>query len=212
MVDYQLCISKPGGTYTMPSTTRTATTATTTALVPTNLAQGTNTDCAEYYTAVSGDYCSLVIIKFSISLDDFLFLNPEVNENCTNLYAEEAYCVEAVGDINTYSGMPGYASTTAALALSTLAGDPATTWPSINYTRATATATASPLATDTRSDCWEYFNGTKYIGAAAAYSYPGSDCYMAAQVLEVTLEDLGVWNPCKWPPFTAIRHPDRTKL
>ncbi|KAJ4393375.1 hypothetical protein N0V93_002583 [Gnomoniopsis smithogilvyi] len=91
--------------------------------------------------------------------------------------------------------MPGYASSTAALALSTLTGDPATTWPSINYTRATATTTAMPLATDTRSDCWEYFNGTRYIGAAAVYSYPGSDCYMAVQVLEVTLEDLSVWNP-----------------
>ncbi|KAI8231929.1 LysM domain-containing protein [Colletotrichum sp. SAR 10_86] len=37
-------------------------------------------------------------MKFGISLTDFVFLNPAINENCTNLYAEESYCVQAVGD------------------------------------------------------------------------------------------------------------------
>ncbi|KAF7555896.1 hypothetical protein G7Z17_g1834 [Cylindrodendrum hubeiense] len=42
--------------------------------------------------------CNLLTLKFSISLADFIFLNPAVNENCTNLFAEESYCVEAVNN------------------------------------------------------------------------------------------------------------------
>jgi len=40
----------------------------------------------------------MIVIKFGISLDDFVFLNPVINANCTNLFAEESYCVQAVGD------------------------------------------------------------------------------------------------------------------
>lgn len=31
-------------------------------------------------------------------MDDFIFLNPSINANCTNLFADESYCVQAVGD------------------------------------------------------------------------------------------------------------------
>lgn len=181
----------------MPSSVSSASSASTTAAVPTNVASDTNTRCATYYTTLEGDYCNLIIVKYSISLDNFLFLNPSVNENCTNLWAETSYCVEAVGDINTYSGMPAYVTATATYV--SLVGDPATTWPTINYTTPTATATTTdlPLATDTRSDCWQYFNGSKYIGRISSNSYLASDCDLAAHVFDVTLEDLGVWNPCK---------------
>jgi hypothetical protein len=47
--------------------------------IPTNVAEGTNTKCARYYTPIQGDYCNLVMLKFSISLPDFLILNPEIN-------------------------------------------------------------------------------------------------------------------------------------
>lgn len=200
MVGDNVCISKPGGTYTMPaSITATATQASTTAAVPTNVASDTNTICAEYYSTISGDYCNLILVKYSISLADFLYLNPSVNENCTNLWAETSYCVEPVGDIKTYSGQAGYI--TASATYISLSGDPATTWPSINYTTPTATTTAQPLATDTRSDCWQYFNGTRYIGKVTADSYLTSDCDLAAHVFDVSLEDLGVWNPCKLLPL-----------
>lgn len=181
----------------MPDSVTSASSASTTAAVPTDLATNTNTRCAMYYKTSLGDYCNMIIIKYGISLDDFLFLNPSVNANCTNLWADTSYCVEAVGDIETYSGMPAYVTATATYV--SLAGDPATTWPSINYTTpsATALATSLPLATDTRSDCWQYFNGTKYIGRISSGSYLTSDCDLAAHVFDVTLEDLGVWNPCK---------------
>jgi hypothetical protein len=99
MVGDQLCITKPGTPYVLPSLTSLAPTVPTTpAPIPTDVAAGTNTYCGMYYRAVLGDYCNLLVMKFGISLTDFVFLNPAINENCTNLYANESYCVEAVGD------------------------------------------------------------------------------------------------------------------
>ena len=68
------------------------------ATVPTNVANGVNRQCAQYYKAVEGDYCNLLVMKYSISLADFLFLNGDVNANCTNLLAESSYCIKPVGD------------------------------------------------------------------------------------------------------------------
>lgn len=70
------------------------------------MANRTNTRCAEYYKVKQGDTCSKITINASpsISLDDFLFLNPSVDGNCSNLIPGESYCIQAVGDISTYSG------------------------------------------------------------------------------------------------------------
>lgn len=95
----QVCISAPGKPYVIPSVSVLApSVATTAAPVPTSIANGTNKDCGQYYKVVLGDYCNMIVIKFGISLSDFIFLNPVINVNCTNLFAGESYCVEAVGD------------------------------------------------------------------------------------------------------------------
>jgi hypothetical protein len=78
----------------------------TAAPVPTDVAQGTNMNCGQYYRVVKGDYCNLLVIKFGISLSDFVFLNPAINDNCTNLFADESYCVQAVGDSKTIPKFP----------------------------------------------------------------------------------------------------------
>lgn len=66
--------------------------------VPTDAADRANTYCGKWYHAVAGDYCNLLTIKFGVSLQDFVFLNPAINVNCTNLYTDKSYCVQAVGD------------------------------------------------------------------------------------------------------------------
>jgi hypothetical protein len=48
--------------------------------VPADVAVGTNTYCGRYYKVVPGDYCNFVILKFSISLENFVFLNPAINK------------------------------------------------------------------------------------------------------------------------------------
>ena len=55
------------------------TSAVTAASVPTDIANNTNKKCGMYYDVVPGDYCNLVVLKFSISLADFVFLNPDIN-------------------------------------------------------------------------------------------------------------------------------------
>ena len=41
------------------------------------------------YDVQPNDYCNLLCVKFGLTLDDFVFLNPALNKNCTNLFAEE---------------------------------------------------------------------------------------------------------------------------
>jgi hypothetical protein len=95
----QICVSAPGTPFVPPPTTVLAPmTPTSPAATPTNVASGSNTYCGKWYDVQAGDYCNSVILKFGVSLQDFIFLNPAVNENCTNLYAHESYCVKAVGD------------------------------------------------------------------------------------------------------------------
>ena len=39
---------------------------------------------------------------------DSLFLNPQVSEDCTDLWLDYAYCIKPVGVITTYNGYDGY--------------------------------------------------------------------------------------------------------
>ncbi|RMZ83680.1 hypothetical protein DV738_g1034, partial [Chaetothyriales sp. CBS 135597] len=193
LIGDQLCISKPGKPYIPPgSTTLAPSIPTTAAPQPTNVASGTNTYCGRYYQAQLGDYCNLLVMKFSISLADFRFLNPAINENCTNLYAEESYCVQAVGDINTYSGKPGY--TTHVLTRTGSLEDSATTFPPVVWSSPTPTTTQIPLASGTRKDCYSYLVGDDWQTDLSGTDL-GSNCNLIASVWDVTLEDLRVWNP-----------------
>ncbi|KAH6653368.1 hypothetical protein BKA67DRAFT_593299 [Truncatella angustata] len=193
MIGDQLCISKPGEPYVSPgSTTLAPSVPTTAAPQPTNVASGTNTYCGRYYEAQLGDYCNLLIMKFSISLADFIFLNPAINANCTNLYAKESYCVQAVGDINTYSGKPGY--TTNVLTRTASLDDSATTFPPVVWASLTATTTQVPLVSGTRKDCYSYLVGDKWQQDLKGTNL-GSHYNLVASVWDVTLEDLQVWNP-----------------
>lgn len=61
--------------------------------------------CARWYTIVSGDGCTSVEQKFSLTAAQFFALNPEVKTDCTNLGLGEAYCVKAIGQNGGGSGV-----------------------------------------------------------------------------------------------------------
>ncbi|KAF7535861.1 hypothetical protein G7054_g5004 [Neopestalotiopsis clavispora] len=194
MIGQEICIDKPGEAYVTPSATTLApSTAITPAPVPTNIAGETNDYCGRYYEAQLGDYCNLITMKFGISLADFIFLNPAINENCTNLYAEESYCVQPVGDINTYSGKAGGNTYVFATATGPIE-DSATLLPDSNWTVPTPTTTPAPLATGTREDCAAYVLGDEWQ-AGVSGSDLSSPCHFLARVYGVALEDIGTWNP-----------------
>lgn len=75
-----ICVDQPGVQYILPSSALgSPSVAVTAAPVPTNIAQNTTTDCGQYYDVQPGDYCDLVIVKYGLSLADFLILNPSIN-------------------------------------------------------------------------------------------------------------------------------------
>ncbi|EMD68574.1 carbohydrate-binding module family 50 protein [Bipolaris sorokiniana ND90Pr] len=193
-----ICVTPPGDQDFEPNPTTTLVptpipTATPTAVpVPGDLANGTNTHCAKFYQVQPEEYCNLLVIKFSISLDDFRFLNQGINVNCTNLFAFESYCVEPVGPVNEYPGHPDYMP-------------PATSVAEIPYNslpKATFTAppilglpTPSPLAKGTRKDCFLFMNGANLtVDETLLQTYPSS-CAALAKGWGISLEQLENWNP-----------------
>ncbi|KAH7146904.1 hypothetical protein B0J13DRAFT_441742 [Dactylonectria estremocensis] len=172
--------------------TRTTTTPTpdpTAAPVPSNIASGTNENCAEFYSVQIGDYCNQIILGYSISLQDFLFLNQGLNAECTNLYAEEAYCVSPVGPISMYPGHPDYidpTTTTADIAFDDLAKATFTA-PAI-----TELPTYLPRANGTRKDCIIYMDGTD-LQVDMSWGLSVSACEELAQVWEIPLDELYNW-------------------
>lgn len=63
---------------------------------PANIAKGSLTiaqGCTQYYNVKKGEYCYIVAEKFGLSLEDFYGYNGQIDDKCSNLYADQAYCV-----------------------------------------------------------------------------------------------------------------------
>lgn len=222
MAGDQLCVSPPGEPYIdPPPATLAPSTAITAAPVPTDVATGTNNRCGKYYQAQPDEYCNILVLKFGISLDDFLFLNSDLYQNCTNLYAYESYCVQPVGDsecskISTDTGASRWEPSTAKAnisghAVDTYSGKPGwrpTMTSGIPYTAPKPEAPAStstlinkvpepsPLAKGTRDDCFQYLDGSQYQDAnAIAGTYWLNQCQRVADIYNVPATDFALWNP-----------------
>ncbi|RDW84131.1 uncharacterized protein DSM5745_04457 [Aspergillus mulundensis] len=216
LVSSQICISSPDGGVPVPDGPAT----TTAAAIPTDVAAGTNTQCAKYYRVSPGEDCSRITVMMGISLADFYFLNPEVNSTtCANLMAGYSYCVQAVGNINTYSGYGGATSsdgcrmTRASLPESCLAtsvmtdteiwhfpkpttanGSTSSTAASFTYPwPITVTSTPLPLAPGTHDNCDKY---TEHMNSSTqAKTDSMNTCNFIAWFSGVPLDDLLSWNP-----------------
>lgn len=122
---------------------------------------------------------------------DFLFLNPEVNKNCTKLQLGVAYCIQPVGSIATYSG---YTQTTTARitvapanfsSVNTVIGTPT------NSPGFVASSTSLPMAPGTVSGCESYRNYDDKKGV--------NTCSEIASLYLVSTADLIDWNPSLSP-------------
>lgn len=146
-VNQTICVSNPRGDYTVPSNGP----GTSPAPVPDNLAPNTTTNCSIYHEVQGGEDCSRLETKYSISLKDFIFLNPMVWENCTNLWVNTTYCVSPVGNIKDY---PGYSPPAPSYEFcpgdtdQVPFKDPLASWKKHK--------SVIPIANKTRTDCWQY--------------------------------------------------------
>lgn len=57
---------------------------------------GTIPNCGLYYGVLEGQTCDTITLNFSLTLDQFLAMNPEVYSNCSNLLYGFDYCVATV--------------------------------------------------------------------------------------------------------------------
>ncbi|KAJ0281888.1 hypothetical protein CBS470a_008049 [Colletotrichum nupharicola] len=147
-----ICVSNPLGNYALPSNSQGVPTIVTTAApIPAPTPDKTNDNCGEYHLVQPGEDCSVFTTKFTITLKDFLFLNPQVWENCTNVWADYYYCVRPVGYISTY---PGYLPPTTT---KEFIQTPTTDLPFVEdaFANYTSTRPVIEVANGTRLDCYD---------------------------------------------------------
>ncbi|KAK7915205.1 hypothetical protein PG985_012908, partial [Apiospora marii] len=142
------------------------------------------------YQVQTGDTCGKLSIAYSLPLSDFLFLNPEVYSNCTNLLLGVAYCVFPVGSIATYSGYKPAPTMPITV--------PPVTFPFVNTENPSPTSHPNPGFT------WHQLpmaSGT-FEGCASCADYDDTttdastnSCSFIAYLYWVEVSDLIVWNP-----------------
>ncbi|KAK1840378.1 hypothetical protein CCHR01_16987 [Colletotrichum chrysophilum] len=182
----EICVSNPLGNYALPSNSQGVTTiVTTTAPAPTPTPDNTNSNCAEYHLVETGEDCSAFTTKFSITLKDFLFLNPQVWENCTNVWADYYYCVRPVGYISTY---PGYLPPTTT---KEFIQTPTTDLPYVEdlFADYVSSEPLIEIANGTRLDCFEYIWLENITDNTLA------DCWGLSWSRDVPSQDFILWNP-----------------
>ncbi|KAG9077215.1 hypothetical protein FRC06_009023, partial [Ceratobasidium sp. 370] len=94
-----ICVSAPGGYFSpnpVTSAIPTGTLITTATPAPTGTAPGAPTNCGRWYIVQPGETCNTIILSQGITMDDFRAANPQINADCTNLWAATAYCVYIV--------------------------------------------------------------------------------------------------------------------
>ncbi|KAG8716951.1 hypothetical protein FRC09_014973 [Ceratobasidium sp. 395] len=95
-----ICVRAPGGAFSPTSTSASAiptgTLITTATPAPTGTAPGAPTNCGRWYVVQAGETCNTVILSQGVTMDDFRAANPQINADCTNLWAATAYCVYLV--------------------------------------------------------------------------------------------------------------------
>ncbi|KAH6655548.1 hypothetical protein BKA67DRAFT_657480 [Truncatella angustata] len=185
-VGHVICLSSPFG-YVFPNETINDDSGyapiTTAAPVPTDAMTESNHYCGTWYLVQKDEYCQLIATKNGITLSDFYFLNPEIDSNCTNLWADASYCVAPVGTITTYDGY--YGSSTASNTGTPTTLNTATLSTVSAATYAAPTATGFPLANLSIASCYAVFQN----------SYGSIYCEAVTKMYSVALADFLRWNP-----------------
>ncbi|KAI1109296.1 hypothetical protein F5Y14DRAFT_456199 [Nemania sp. NC0429] len=206
-----VCVSAPGRSYG-PSISVTITgssgTSITAVPVPNDILNDTTTRYAKYHDVMVGEYCSPLSLKYGISIDDFITLNPSINENCANMFADGSHLavqgyIEGCEYVFVYYGitLAGFYNYSPAIG-----PDCINLWPDDAYCTSTdlnpgesssstintpaPTSAPAPSATppgQVRSG--QAANCNKWVEAQA-----GDSCWAIADRTGIELEELYEWN------------------
>lgn len=202
--------SPPGGSMDSvvgtPIATSTATgssshIATTPVPKPTQAASNSTSRCGKWHTVKSGDSCQSIADHNNISLDDFSFLNPGLNSTCGNLLSDVSYCVQAIGDISTYSGYPTVSLryTLTSMRFTTTSASALLSAPAPSLTPIDPLPTAPGMVSNCKrfTDYVTIPNITEQAESLDAILLTPNinSCDYALSAYEVSLDDFLDWNP-----------------
>jgi LysM repeat protein len=108
-----ICVGVIGGATT---TTKTSATTTTTSgngiTTPTPTQDGMTKNCNKFYLVVSGDGCTSIQTKYSITFAQLFSWNPAIGSNCESLWLNTYVCVGVIGQTTTPTTSKTTTSTT----------------------------------------------------------------------------------------------------
>lgn len=188
-VGQTICLTPNGGFPSVAATSsgNPSSTPTSKAAVPTPTAPGTTGNCGRFYLVREGDICNTVTLNNSVSLDDFLIMNPEVNTNCTNLWLGYNYCVAPYPPLQSSSAVP---VVTTNYSTATLMMIPLTT---ASYTPTLITVALTPAGIPAPTNV---ASGTRTIACGYYYDVQTGDTLDSiSATVGVSAFDLLTWNP-----------------
>lgn len=194
LVNTYICVGPPGGdsprptsiTTSLPSPTEDPSTA---VPKPSNGKDESNYPCSKWRTVEDGDDRQSLSIRENIELRDLLFLNPSLNEDCTNLLLDIAFCVGHVGDIKDYDGYPYYTPPAYTLTSATYS----TTIMTLPIRQEYPTNIAAlPLASGTLPDCKYYVEHVPVPPVKDQYEQ--LDVRPTTEMINSCIFHIGSWN------------------
>ncbi|KAJ5256307.1 LysM domain-containing protein [Penicillium chrysogenum] len=125
---------------------------------------------------------------------------PRAHGDLHKLQKDVYYCVQAVGDITTYSGHAG--STSDRFSKVSMTSVPSSaSRPDFAGALKNNSIPAIPLAKDSRKDCYDYIWMNNITDNALA------DCWTMAMTIDVPKEDFIMWNPSLEKNATGYNYP-----
>ncbi|KAJ7864455.1 hypothetical protein B0H14DRAFT_3443508 [Mycena olivaceomarginata] len=158
---------------------------------------GTTSNCGGWYFVEKGDFCTQVALNNSVTLEDFLTMNPELNSECTNLWANYWYCVAPYPPLN--GGAPTTTITGAVFSVTSVSlPSPSSAAPFV-YPTGHPPPPPNLASGSITTGCDFYYNVAS-----------GDNCTGVETTFEVSHSDFTLWNfnptsPCpKLTPGTAV--------
>jgi LysM repeat protein len=153
---------------------------------PTTTPEGSTDVCYQWYVVQPNDFCALIESSFGITFTQFQIWNPDLQSNCSNLLAGEAYCVDSpiTTSLLPQSAAPTAAASSSGSQPSTTAGSSTSSGtPSSSSSSATFVPAPTTTAAGTTSSCYMW-----YIVNS------GDTCNAIDTTYSITLSQFLIWN------------------